>query len=160
MVSSEDLSFGSGNVKLLDAFGFPLVGRRRMVADRLLALSFAATSTAHPTQLHPPPQPSPPAPRPRLSRHRLVFLFYLSFLWLVLSDGAFFHLGWVPARALLAGWPLAFCLAGGLAGWPDRPLHDAPFTSSSLSFHLSFLSPFLAFPLLASPIFQALSAAP
>ena len=107
-----------------------------------------------------PPQPSPPAPRPRLSRHRLVFLFYLSFLWLVLSDGAFFHLGWVPARALLAGWPLAFCLAGGLAGWPDRPLHDAPFTSSSLSFHLSFLSPFLAFPLLASPIFQALSAAP
>ena len=105
----------------------------------------------------PPPNPtSPPSPprhrgRGRRLRLRLRLLFLSLFSLVGSFRWSFLSLG-LGGRAFIAGSPLAFCLAGGLSGWPDRPLHS-PFTSA-----LPFF-PSLALFLVASPIFQALSPA-
>ena len=82
-------------------------------------ISSASTSTA-PTQ--PPSLPTYPHTHARSRLH-----FFLPFLWLVLSDGAFFQPVWVPPQACLSSMPLAFFLAdaGSLDGQID-PLPPPP----------------------------------
>ena len=105
-------------------------------------ISSASTSTA-PTQ--PPSLPT----YPHTHTHAAAFIFFLPFLWLVLSDGAFFQPVWVPPHKP------AYLACHWLSSLQMRALWMAKSTLylRLLPFHLSFL----ALPSLPLPPFSKCS---